>query len=631
MDSRHGLEIGAAFPGHSAGVPVELVEAEHQSVDSVLGGESGRRDGPAPEEEMDVSVEAPTPPERRQLGAIGPEGLSIGPQPPVHFPSLEPPAGPRVQMSEVERGPPPLLGVGGMAAAGGHSVPEPPRLVPSSRLANSVEVAAALGGEGPAPLQLGHATMEQLHQLQQASRSLAGTSLTGTQALEIAPDSITFPSSQDPLSGGLASITSSGGGTSDSMVIERARQILKNYTEIDITGGMPDPSGTGGPGGEGGVASTMDTGPAMADHDTPSSPESNFDSSELLNTTLLQQDDVMSKLAQAGPVGIATAAAVMSSGRKRKRVYAFETNPALRKRHCSKLIKKLKDTIDELTARVGLQAAVVMYKPGKQTAKAEATFKVFGAAPLIGAVQNQRGSIIREMDETLHQHGQSQGHVALPVRLPEPSLQDLPPLVFEGIPTPVHKMTQAQLRAFIPSMLKFSTGRGKPGWGKEDLKPSWWPVEVPWANVRSDCRSDEQKKALTWTDALRRIVICCYLHHGRIDLLPEFSAEQLQQLLSAEAAEQLQVQLARLQQQHQAELGQAAPLGEGEGPHLGAGQPSELVTGDSQQVFTVDTGMGNCDTSGMPTLADATLAETASRLQQVRAHTFCVRATRPCG
>ena len=40
----------------------------------------------------------------------------------------------------------------------------------------------------------------------------------------------------------------------------------------------------------------------------------------------------------------------------------------------------------------------------------------------------------------------------------DPSRHELPPLVIEGIPTPVEKMTQAQLRAFIPLMLKFSTG-----------------------------------------------------------------------------------------------------------------------------------------------------------------------------
>ena len=116
-----------------------------------------------------------------------------------------------------------------------------------------------------------------------------------------------------------------------------------------------------------------------------------------------------------------------------------------------------------------------------------------------------------------------------------------PPLVFDGIPTPVHKMTQAQLRTFIPSMLKFSTGRGKPGWGKEDVRPPWWPEDVPWANVRSDIRTAEQKRALQWTDALRRIVINCYLHHGRMDLLPEFSLDLLQQYLTPQVAEQIQV------------------------------------------------------------------------------------------
>ena len=49
----------------------------------------------------------------------------------------------------------------------------------------------------------------------------------------------------------------------------------------------------------------------------------------------------------------------------------------------------------------------------------------------------------------------------------------------------------------------------------------------------------------------------------------------------------------------------------------------EVIVGGSvsqqqqQQVFTVDTGLGNTDVTGMPTLADANLAETAARLQKV--------------
>lgn len=56
---------------------------------------------------------------------------------------------------------------------------------------------------------------------------------------------------------------------------------------------------------------------------------------------------------------------------------------------------------------------------------------------------------------------------------------------------------QAQLRAFIPEMLKYSTGRGKPGWGKESCKPIWWPEDIPWANVRSDVRTEEQKQRVS--------------------------------------------------------------------------------------------------------------------------------------
>lgn len=57
---------------------------------------------------------------------------------------------------------------------------------------------------------------------------------------------------------------------------------------------------------------------------------------------------------------------------------------------------------------------------------------------------------------------------------------------------PVYQL-QAQLRMFVPEMLKYSTGRGKPGWGKELTRPVWWPLDVPWANVRRDVRTDDQK------------------------------------------------------------------------------------------------------------------------------------------
>ena len=72
-------------------------------------------------------------------------------------------------------------------------------------------------------------------------------------------------------------------------------------------------------------------------------------------------------------------------------------------------------------------------------------------------------------------------------------------------------MTQAQLRAFIPIMLKYSTGRGKPGWGRDNT------------NVRSDVRTDEEKSKVSWTNALRKVVRNCYQFHGREELLDAFA------------------------------------------------------------------------------------------------------------
>lgn len=46
-------------------------------------------------------------------------------------------------------------------------------------------------------------------------------------------------------------------------------------------------------------------------------------------------------------------------------------------------------------------------------------------------------------------------------------------------------------------MLKYSTGRSKPGWGRQECRPVWWPSDLPWANVRIDVRSDEDKKRVS--------------------------------------------------------------------------------------------------------------------------------------
>ena len=56
--------------------------------------------------------------------------------------------------------------------------------------------------------------------------------------------------------------------------------------------------------------------------------------------------------------------AIASSKRKRK-THTFETNPSIRKRQQTRLLRKLKSVIDEFSVRVGQQAIVLVATPGK--------------------------------------------------------------------------------------------------------------------------------------------------------------------------------------------------------------------------------------------------------------------------
>ncbi|KFW11857.1 Nuclear respiratory factor 1 [Fulmarus glacialis] len=259
-----------------------------------------------------------------------------------------------------------------------------------------------------------------------------------------------------------------------------------------------------------------------ADEDSPSSPEdTSYDDSDILNSTAA--DEVTAHLAAAGPVGMAAAAAV-ATGKKRKRPHVFESNPSIRKRQQTRLLRKLRATLDEYTTRVGQQAIVLCISPSKPNP----VFKVFGAAPLENVVRKYKSMILEDLESALAEHAPA----------PQEVNSELPPLTIDGI----HRyeflknsqlfdvvLFQAQLRAFIPEMLKYSTGRGKPGWGKESCKPIWWPEDIPWANVRSDVRTEEQKQRVSWTQALRTIVKNCYKQHGREDLLYAFEDQQTQQ------------------------------------------------------------------------------------------------------
>ncbi|KAG9508848.1 hypothetical protein GZH46_02645 [Fragariocoptes setiger] len=241
---------------------------------------------------------------------------------------------------------------------------------------------------------------------------------------------------------------------------------------------------------------------------TDSSDSDDGDDSNMMSTS--QDLEMQAQLVTAGPAGVAAAAAI-ASAKKRKRPHTFETNPSVRKRQQTRILRKLRASIDEYTTRVGQQAVVLITMPGK----AFHNFKVFGAQPLENVIRSCKHDIMAELEHAIAQQAPQPAKV-------DSNRHELPPLVIDGIPTPVEKMTQAQLRAFIPLMLKYSTGRGKPGWGKDSTRPPWWPDELPWANVRSDARDDNDKQKISWTHTLRQIVINCYRYHEREDLLPTF-------------------------------------------------------------------------------------------------------------
>eukprot|EP00061_Rhincodon_typus_P017469 g46173.t1 len=203
------------------------------------------------------------------------------------------------------------------------------------------------------------------------------------------------------------------------------------------------------------VATYTDHVVLSGEDDSPSSPEeTSFDDSDILNSTIT--DEVTAHLAAAGPVGMAAAAAV-ATGKKRKRPHAFESNPSIRKRQQTRLLRpigvvskytaqslavhredpcfkstsvteKLRATLDEYTTRVGQQAIVLCISPSKPNP----IFKVFGAAPLENVVRKYKSMILEDLESALAEHAPT----------PQEINSDLPPLTIDGIPVSVDKMTQ---------------------------------------------------------------------------------------------------------------------------------------------------------------------------------------------
>lgn len=101
----------------------------------------------------------------------------------------------------------------------------------------------------------------------------------------------------------------------------------------------------------------------------------------------LSTNSITAQLAASGTVGVAAAAAIASSSRRRRKLphrYSFETNPMKRRRVKRVLMRKLENTVNELTVRVGQQAIVLFTTPGQP--RQDKDFKVFGSQPLVNVV-----------------------------------------------------------------------------------------------------------------------------------------------------------------------------------------------------------------------------------------------------
>lgn len=47
---------------------------------------------------------------------------------------------------------------------------------------------------------------------------------------------------------------------------------------------------------------------------------------------------------------------------------------------------------------------------------------------------------------------------------------------------PINDMSLMDLRSTIPQLMRADKGRQNIGWGREEMKPTWWPADVPFVN-----------------------------------------------------------------------------------------------------------------------------------------------------
>lgn len=75
---------------------------------------------------------------------------------------------------------------------------------------------------------------------------------------------------------------------------------------------------------------------------------------------------------------------------------------------------------------------------------------------------------------------------------------------------------QADLRSFIPQMIKSVTGKEKPGYGNEASRPEWWPKNLTWSNPTQEPRANEVNKSSLFLVVINEYnkIITCVLTNG---------------------------------------------------------------------------------------------------------------------
>jgi len=240
----------------------------------------------------------------------------------------------------------------------------------------------------------------------------------------------------------------------------------------------------------------------------------NYPTNEVLEIS--RQEVVSTTLLDSGTYNGQLAASAMNSNPYFQQKYKFETCPTARNRHKNRLLRKMLQVMTEMAIRCGQQAAVITIT----TEKDQGHVKISGSEPLKQAVEECKDLIKQHFDILFNKKIAEKPNI----ENSDSNEIKLPRLLSEGLPANIEDMSQAQLRNFIPHMLKLVTLRGKPGWNRSEMKPDWWPNDVPWANIRKDTRSEYLKSKASWSDALRSIVISCYKSFGKdhlLNMLPE--------------------------------------------------------------------------------------------------------------